>query len=42
MKRKVKIFADGLKLIANSSDRKLVQSDLKNLEKWDRDRLFTV
>ena len=40
IKSNVKIFADDLKLIVNSSDRKLVESDLKNLEKLERDWLL--
>ena len=30
------MFADDLKLIANSSDKTVVDSDLKSLEEWER------
>ena len=40
VKSNVKIFADDLKLIANSSDRELIESDLRNLEKWEKDWLL--
>ena len=32
----VKIFADDLKLIANLSDKTIVENDLKSLEEWER------
>ena len=32
----VKIFANDLKLIANLSDKTIVENDLKNLEEWER------
>ena len=36
----VKMFADDLKLIANSSDKTVVDSDLKSLEEWERNWLL--
>ena len=36
VKSRVKIFADDLKLIANSSDRNVIDSDLKSLEQWEK------
>ena len=32
----VKIFADDLKLIANLSDKTVIDNDLKRLEDWER------
>ena len=32
----VKIFADDLKLIANLSEKTIVENDLKSLEEWER------
>ena len=32
----VKIFADDLKLIANLSDKTVIDNDLKSLEDWER------
>ena len=36
----VKMFADDLKLIANSSDKTVVESNLKSLEEWERNWLL--
>ena len=36
LKSSVKIFADDLKLIANLSDKTVVDDDLKSLEHWER------
>ena len=36
----VKMFADDLKLIANSSDKAVVDDDLKSLEEWERNWLL--
>ena len=32
----IKIFADDLKIIANSADTDTIENDLKNLEKWEK------
>ena len=32
----IKIFADDLKIIANSTDTDTIENDLKNLEKWEK------
>ena len=36
IKRFIKIFADDLKIIANSADTDTIENDLKNLEKWEK------
>ena len=36
LKSSVKIFADDLKLIANLSDKRVIDNDLKSLEDWER------
>ena len=36
LKSTVKIFADDLKLIADLSDRSVVDNDIKSLEEWER------
>ena len=36
LKSTVKIFADDLKLIANLSDKNVIEDDLKTLENWER------
>ena len=36
LKSSVKIFADDLKLIANLSDKMVIDNDLKSLEDWER------
>ena len=36
LKSSVKIFADDLKLIANLSDKTVIDNDLKSLEDWER------
>ena len=42
LKRTIKMFADDLKLIANSSDKTVVDSDLKSLEEWERKWLLEL
>ena len=40
LKSTVKIFADDLKLIANLSDKNVIEDDLKSLENWERNWLL--
>ena len=40
LQSKVKLFADDLKLIANSGNRAVVENDLKVLESWENDWLL--
>ena len=36
IKSRIKLFADDLKLIDNASDRFIIDSDLKELEQWEK------
>ena len=36
VKKKAKLFADDLKLIANAANRKIIDDDLRKLEQWER------